>query len=138
MSTEITPEENTGAEASSALPFPTVWWGRVLYGLFVTALPIFSFGATDLLKPEWQSGRLADYIILFLFPQASWLFFILLAYSIISYLLLLISPDRRSQSFFIRLGVYTGVLLALQYSIILFLYFVNSSSSWWLDRKSVV
>ena len=128
MDIEITPEP-----ASLGIsPFPASWGLRVLYVLFVTVLPAFSFWATELLKPEWQSGKFADYIIVFLFPKASLLFFVLLAYSIVSYVLLLISPDQKSQSFFIRLGIYTGVLLALQYSIILFLYFVNSSTPFWI------
>jgi len=109
-------------EASKSLPFPTAPWGRILFGLFVTVLPIFSFWATDLLKPEWQNGELSSYIILLLFPQASILFFPLLAYSIICYLFLLYLPDRFSQSFIVRAGIYTGVLLALQYSIVVLLY----------------
>lgn len=106
----------------ASLPFPSSPWGRVLYGLFVAILPVFSFWATDLLKPEWQNGELSSYIILLLFPQASVLFFPLLAYSIICYLFLLYMPDRFSQSFIIRAGIYTGVLLALHYSIVVLLY----------------
>lgn len=109
-------------EASIPLPFPQAWWGRVFYGLFVAVLPAFSFWATDLLKPEWQNGQLSSYIILLLFPQASIFFFPLLAYSIICYLLLLYMPARFSQSFIVRAGIYTGALLALQYSIVVLLY----------------
>jgi len=116
----------------SISPFPASWGLRVMYILFVTALPAFSFWATELLKPEWQTGKFSDYIIVFLFPKASLMFLVLLVYSISSYVLLLISPDQRSQSFFIRLGIYTGVLLALQYSVILVLYFVNSSTPVWI------
>jgi hypothetical protein len=110
-------------------PFPWQWWGRVLYGMFVTVMPIFSFASIRLLKPEWQSGKLSDYIVLLLFPEASWLFFILLAYSVVSYILLLLSPERYSRSFLIRFGIYTGVLLALQYSILSGLYFLDDSSN---------
>jgi hypothetical protein len=105
-----------------SLPFPLVWWGRVLYGLFVTVLPVFSFWATDLLKPEWQAGKLQDYLILLLFPEASLLFFPLLTYSIVCYLLLLIEPTRFSGSFIVRAGIYTGVLLSLHYSVVVLLY----------------
>jgi len=104
------------------LPFPNAWAARILYGLFVTVLPAFSFWATDLLKPEWQNGELSSYIILLLFPQASVLFFPLLAYSTICYLILLYAPTRFSQSFIVRAGIYTAVLLALQYSIVVLLY----------------
>src|SRR3990172_242821 len=116
MDFETTSDQTDGKEPSISLPFPNAWWGRVSYGLFVTVLPAFSFWATQLLKPEWQNGELRSYIILLLFPEASLLFFPLLAYSIICYLLLLLMPERFAQSFVIRVGIYTGVLLALQYS----------------------
>jgi hypothetical protein len=119
MELEAVSSETDGKEPSISLPFPNAWWGRMLYGLFVTALPVFSFWATELLKPEWQNGELRSYIILLLFPEASLLFFPLLAYSIICYLLLLLAPTRFARSFVLRCGIYTGILLALQYSILM-------------------
>ncbi|RPJ25342.1 MAG: hypothetical protein EHM33_14810, partial [Chloroflexi bacterium] len=104
MELEAVSSETDGKEPSISLPFPSAWWGRVLYGLFVTALPVFSFWATELLKPEWQNGELRSYIILLLFPEASLLFFPLLAYSIICYLLLLLAPTRFARSFVLRCG----------------------------------
>jgi len=112
-------------EASISLPFPKAWWGRVLYGIYITVTPILSFWATDVFKPEWKSGELSDYIILFLFPEASLVFFLLMGYSIICYLLLLISPTRYSRLFSIRFGVYTGTLLAFQYSVLSSLFFLK-------------
>jgi len=122
MSTELVEGQMEARESSVALPFPTGLWGRIFYGLFITIMPAFSFWATDLLKPEWQNGELSSYIILLLFPQASLLFFPLLAYSIICYLLLLFAPHRFSTSVIVRGGIYTGVLLALQYSIVVLIY----------------
>ena len=127
MNLETASDQSDVKESSISLPFPNVWWGRVLYGIYITVLPILAFWATEVFKPEWQSGELSDYIILFLFPEASLVFFLLLAYSIICYLLLLIAPTRYSQLFFIRFGIYTGFLLALQYSILSGLFFFNSS-----------
>jgi hypothetical protein len=46
------------------------------------------------------------------------MFFPLLAYSIISYILFLVDSDRFAKLFIVRFGVYTGVFLALQYSIL--------------------
>lgn len=115
-------------EAPIFLPFPTALWGRIFYGLFVTVLPAFSFSVIQGLKPEWQNGELSSYIILLLFPQASILFFPLLAYSIISYILLLYTPSRFTQSFIVRAGIYTGVLLALHYSIVVLFYAFFSSA----------
>jgi len=130
MSLEPVPEQIDPKESSAVLPFPTAPWARILYGLFVTVLPVFSFWATDLLKPEWQNGELSSYIILLLFPQASILFFPLLAYSIICYLFLLYMPDRFSQSFIVRAGIDTGILLALHYSIAVLLYSFYSTDSY--------
>ena len=121
----ITKQEPDGTTIFT--PFPKRWWGKLAYGLYVVLTPIFSFWATDLVKPEWQSGELSDYLILLLFPQASWIFLFLLAYSVICYILLLISPDRYAPSFLIRFGIYTGVLLALQYSVLASLYLLSET-----------
>ncbi len=129
MNLEPVPDQVDAQESVLALPFPNAGWARILYGLFVTVLPAFSFWATDLLKPEWQNGALSSYIILLLFPQASILFFPLLAYSTICYLLLLYTPTRFWQSFIVRAGIYTGVLLALHYSIVVLLYSLNEPDS---------
>ena len=126
MQIEPIPEQTTAREPANSLPFPVSWWGRILYGLFVTVLPAFSFWATDLFKPEWQNGNLSSYIILLLFPAASLWFFPLLAYSIICYLLLLLGPARFSQSFVVRAGIYTGILLALHYSLVVLVYSLDS------------
>jgi hypothetical protein len=126
MSHEAILDQGAATESSIALPFPEAGWARVLYGLFVTALPVFSFWAIQPLKPEWQTGDLQSYITLLLFPEASLLFFPLLAYSILCYLLLLLAPTRYAGSFFIRLGVYTAVPLALYYSVAVLIYSLDS------------
>jgi hypothetical protein len=126
MSAETIAEQDILEESSNLTPFPKLWWGRLLHGLFVTAMPAFSFWAIQFLKPEWQNGDLSAYITLLLLPEASLLFFPLLAYAIICYLLLLLAPTRYSGSFFVRFGVYTGVLLALQYCIIVMMYSLDS------------
>ncbi len=128
MELEAASESTIANEPSISLPFPRAAWGRVIYGLYITVLPSFAFYATSLFKPEWQSGQLSDYVILFLFPEASLLFFFLLAYSVICYLLLLIAPARYSQFFLVRCGIYIGILLALQYSILLALFLVKELS----------
>src|ERR687889_2855981 len=103
--TEQDPEEKVFVSA----PVPESWWGKFVYGLFIVVMPILAFWATDLFKPEWQSGEFSDYLILLLFPEASLLFFLLLAYSIVCYCLLLIDAARYSQMHFVRFGIYTGV-----------------------------
>lgn len=91
-------------------------WKRVLFGLFVVAAPIFNFSFIELLKPEWQDGNFSSYIELFLLPEASLWLFPLLAYAVLSYILLLWDTERYAKSFIVRLGIYTGMVIAFQYS----------------------
>ncbi len=96
-------------------------WKRILFGIFVVVAPIFNFSLIELLKPEWQDGRFASYLYLFLLPEASWGFFPLLLYAVLSYLLLLWDSEQFADSMIIRLGIYGGTFLALQYSILSFI-----------------
>jgi hypothetical protein len=127
VSAEPAPEEKVVV----SIPFPNSRWGKIAYGLFIVVMPILAFWATDLFKPEWQTGKFSHYLILLLFPEASLLFFLMLAYSIVCYCLLLIDSVRYSQLFFVRLGIYTGVLLALQYTVLSGLFFFSDSSNLW-------
>lgn len=102
-------------------------WVYILFAFFVIVAPILNFTLIDLLKPEWQDGRFVSYIYLFLLPEASVWFLILLAYAIICYLLLLLDEDRFAAYFLVRLGIYGGMLLALQYSILSFTANVTAS-----------
>lgn len=95
-------------------------WKRILFGVFIVAAPIFNFSLIELMKPEWQDGRFASYLYLFLLPEASFGIFPLLVYAILSYLLLLWDSEQFAGSMIIRLGIYGGTLLALQYSILSF------------------
>lgn len=119
--------ESNSRPLELSLSFPATNWVRILYGLFVIVMPIFSFSMIRVMKPEWQSGKLSDYAILFLFPEASLFLLPLLAYSIICYLLVLIDPARFASKFPVRFGIYTGVLLALHYSIAILLSFEPSA-----------
>lgn len=129
MDMETRPQQADSAPSTSS-PFPRAWWGRALYGAYVILFPSLCFASIELLKPEWQTGRFGDYVILLLFPEASWIFFILLAYSVTCYLLVLYMPDRFARSFLVRAGIYTGVLLALQYTVLVM--FANNASVFWL------
>ncbi len=118
MNLEAASDGVAKSRPSISLPFPEAVWGRVAYAVYIIALTSAAFWTMGGLKPEWQSGKLSDYIALFLMPEASLVFFFLLGYSVICYLFLLIAPVRFSQIFLIRFGIYTGTLLALQYSIL--------------------
>ncbi len=112
-------EKNDGQfEGAVIPPLLDKAWKYFLFGFFVIAAPIFNFTLIEVLKPEWQDGFVSSYIDLFLLPEASLWFFLLLAYAVASYIFLLWNTDRYSRSFFIRLGIHTGTFLALQYSLL--------------------
>ncbi|HLA06940.1 MAG TPA: hypothetical protein VJ022_05815, partial [Anaerolineales bacterium] len=99
MSLENMTGGNQVSEPINLARFPVTGWRRVWHGLFVTVLPSFSFWAIQFLEPEWQSGDLPAYLALLLQPAASIFFLFLLAYSVISYLLLLIHSERYASLF---------------------------------------
>ncbi|MFT3891410.1 MAG: hypothetical protein QM730_07225 [Anaerolineales bacterium] len=122
MSIEPALEQNEVQKQPVSLPFSSSIAGRIVYGLFLTIIPAFSFLAVHLLEPEWQNGKLSSYVILSLFPEASILFVLLLIYSIVSYIFFLVKPYQYSHSIIVRIGIYTGILLALQFSIAMLLF----------------
>jgi len=103
--------------------FPLSLWKRFLYGAFVAIAPFVDFSFIKVLRPDWQSGIFSGYIALFLSTEASLFFFLLLAYSVICYILFLVDENHYGANFLTRLGIYTGVFLALQYTILAFLAF---------------
>lgn len=110
-------QESSG-ETIISPPMIDSFWKRLLFGAFVIAAPIFNFSFVHQLGPEWQSGKFSDHVYMFLLPEASLWSFPLLLYSVVSYILLLNDEYRFGKSFIVRLGVYTGTLLALQYSLL--------------------
>lgn len=101
------------------LPVPRAAGGRVLYGLVTIVLPTICFLLGDMLKPEWQSGSLSDYVALLLSPSVTLFFAPFLAYAVVCLVLLLVAPERFARFFVVRLGIYGGFLLALQYAVLL-------------------
>ena len=102
-------------------PIPLSWSGRLLYGYATILMPIVSFiiAFGDTLTPDWQSGNFDAYILIMLGGTVSRYFYPFLAYSIVCMLLLLTAPARFSKYFIVRLGIYTGTILSLQYAILL-------------------
>jgi hypothetical protein len=94
---------------------------RVLQALVVLVLPVACFSFIKFFLPEWQDGKFSSYVTLLLSSQTNLLFFPLLLYAVVSLLLLLASPLRFACSFAIRVGIYTGVLLAFQYTLLVLL-----------------
>lgn len=120
--------EETSEPVKPAL-FPLSFWQRFLHGAFVIIMPFVDFSFEEILRPNWQSGIFSDRIALFLSPQASVFFLFLLAYSVISYILFLWDEVRYAGKFIIRFGIYTGVILALQYTVLSFMVFSTTSFS---------
>ena len=106
-------------EQPSPLPVPRSIGGRLLYALVTVALPIPCFLLADLLKPDWQSGRPNDYAAILLGTSVSPYFAPFLAYAVLCLLLLLIAPRRFSCFLAVRLGIYGGFVMALQYVVLL-------------------
>jgi hypothetical protein len=133
MSIDAAPDLSPKPEQQTDGSIPRSRIGKLLFAAFVLVMPVVAFWSTELFWPEWQNGELKSYLILLLSPKASWPFFPFLAYSIVCYLLLTYDFERFSSSWVVRLGIYTGVLLALHFSILSGLYFFNADLSFlWL------
>ena len=113
--------ENETVVETKPLPVPESIGWRFFYSFVVTVLAILCFTAVNILKPEYQSGKFEDYVNLFLSIEASWVFLPLIAYSSVCLLLIFLSPPQFVNKFWVRLGIYTGVLLAFQYTVLTFL-----------------
>ncbi|MBV6403156.1 MAG: hypothetical protein CNIPEHKO_03487 [Anaerolineales bacterium] len=129
MSLESPNIQNEMSESSSPTDFPVHGWWKIFYAVFLLIVPAFSFWAVEAIKPEWQSGDRDAYVPLLMLPEASIFFLFLIAYSIVCYFLILFAGDRFAKFFVVRLGIYTGVFLALQYTILLGVYLFVSTSS---------
>lgn len=129
MTLESPKNPNELNEPANSTGFPVRGWWKIFYGVFLVVIPSFAFWAIPFLKPEWQSGDRDAYLTLLLQPEASLLFLVLLGYSILCYILLLLNADRFAGLFTVRFGLYAGVLLALQYTIILGIYLFNTPNS---------
>ena len=129
MNIDAPPDTSPPPEPPIAGPIPRSRLGKLLFAAFVLVMPAVAFWSTDLFWPEWQNGEFKSYLILLLSPKASWPFFPFLLYSIVCYLLLSYDFARYSAYFMIRFGIYTGVLLALQFSVLSGLYFFNADLS---------
>lgn len=82
-------------------------------GCFAFSFDGFPFG------PEWQSGRVADYIMLLLHAKAAWPLFPLLLYCMTAMAFVSIAPRWSISKGWVRLGLWTGVPLAGMYAVIL-------------------
>lgn len=95
--------------------------GRTCYLLAGVVWPLFCFGLSfsrPVMGPDWQSGRLYDYIKLLLGGPPTWVFYPWLLFAMTSLALIVLRPARFGGSRWLRFGVYSGILLAIQYHVI--------------------
>lgn len=94
---------------------------RTLYFLLGNLLP--SLGLLLMLRgtplpASWQSGEFHDYVTFLLSARAAALFYPFFFYAIACFTLGLFRPDLARRRFWVRLGIYSGILLAVQYCFI--------------------
>ena len=90
-------------------------WARAGCFFAGVILPVICMVLAKDFSREWQSSATSDYAMLLLSRQPARAFCPFFLYSMASMTLLVISPNRYSKVFLVRLGIYTGVLLAVQY-----------------------
>ncbi len=79
-------------------------------------------------RPHWQSGNLGDFAALLLSHKPSLVIYPFLLYNVTCMGMLIVRRDRSSEFFVVRFGIYTGVVLALQYWVIFSLAFPGDQS----------
>lgn len=102
---------------------PSSKFDRLMIGVITIFLPAVSFALVFQggVAPEWQSSSSSDYVEIMLGGQVTVYFYPFLIYSMVCMFNLLVSPERYGEYFAIRVGIYTGMILATQYSLILVL-----------------
>jgi len=97
----------------NVLPSTNPVGGGQLFGGVV--LPVICFAISFPDRPDWQSGNLDAYAQLLLSHTASIPLYPFLLYSMSSMVLLSANPARFQENAFVRLGVFSGVLVAAEY-----------------------
>jgi len=104
--------------ATENLPEKKLSWPLRTVAIFTgIVLPIVCFSLSFVLMPWWQSGDLSAYVGILMSPWAAWPFYPLLLYSMVCMLLTILAFQRAAQQFVIKLGLYTGIALSLQYMV---------------------
>jgi len=106
---------------------------RALAGIVAPAAYLVFSLASRCRLAEWQSGRFHDRLVLLLSPEAVLPFLPFVLYAMTCMLLLLTSSETFARLFLVRFGVYTGVLLTLQFGLfvgIVLLDFAGCGCQW--------
>lgn len=94
---------------------------RVVHLAVCLGLPLVCFGISAShypAGPEYQSGHWVDYLGLIPTSRVGWPFYPLLLCALAGAIAMIVSPARAAQWFGVRFALYTGIVLAWQFSII--------------------
>lgn len=91
------------------------WPARILLMAAGVVIPAICFLIGFPETPDWQSGNLGDYAKLMLARPSCMPLYPFLLYSMVCLTLLVRDYARWSKTFLVRLGIYAGVLLALEF-----------------------
>lgn len=99
------------------------WWARAWYALGGIVLPVIcwvaSFGRMTPPVPEYQSGRWTDWVGLCFDGKVAWPLFPFIGGSVLAMLLLLIRREFFGRFLVVRLAIYTGLLQAVLFAVLL-------------------
>jgi hypothetical protein len=93
---------------------PTVFL-RCAWVLAGVILPLICFAISYPNQPIWQSGEVEDYAALLMSHEASLPLYPLLVGSMIGLAFLAVQPARFAKNGWVRLGIFSGVVLAVEY-----------------------
>ena len=95
--------------------------------MFPTLALLISSGNAVVGTPHWQSGKIDQYVAMLLSWPGYGPFLPLVTYSMLS-LLVWLWRDGMLRHFVVRLGLYTGVILTIQFTVLLMI--VDPSAAW--------
>jgi hypothetical protein len=88
------------------------------YGVYVPLGTLWLTMEFRPFDPQWQSGTLAAHAALYLWPEAIWPFYPLIAAAIVGFTLLLYFPKRFIGVWYVRMALYSGVPIAMFLAVI--------------------
>jgi len=97
-------------------------YGRLFQAFCVIIAPLLGFAISadnSLIQPDWQYEKIRAYPEILLSSEIHLYFSPFLLFSIITFALLLIAPHRFAPNWLIRLGIYSGSILVVHYTILL-------------------
>ncbi len=101
----------------------------LMYAGVILPVICFAMGFPEWPEPLWQSGNFGDFAALLLSHKPSLPIYPFLLYNITCMGMLIVRRGRSSEYFAVRFGIYTGVVLALQYWVIVSIAFTLGNNA---------